>query len=265
MGLDALAIAEGTMSGVATKTALDQLTPSDQENIISLLTQIRNNLSPKEEKQNHNYPMPLLPYPLEYEIEEHWEGKPHFCLFLHDATPLRFDIEGIGTFLPTLGPGWVQCDVKGRISTTDGLNHNVIISYREDPVGEFLGILIASNQNTDGILLQQLTNVAAGTINTPQLINANGKGIMVCINVIAISAGSITVHIQELDPLNNAVNDILVSAALAAVAKTFLHIYPGIAVGANVSASAFLPRSYIISSVVVTGVVTATISGSLVG
>jgi hypothetical protein len=139
----AMDIVKGVGTGIVSQKATEKIGeltrqgPTHEENVLSLLSQIRDALSPKE-KENKNYALALQPYPYEYAVDEDWLNKPHFCIFFHDATPLRFDVEGIGTYLKTVGPGWIQCDVRGRISTTDSQNHNVIISYREDALGSGL-------------------------------------------------------------------------------------------------------------------------------
>jgi hypothetical protein len=134
-------LATGVATGIATNKTIQQLDELQKDpNELSthiLLTQIRDALVPTE-KQNLDLPMALQPYPSEYIIDEQWFLRAHVCIFFGVSTPIRFDIEGIGTYLKTVGPGWVQCDVRGRLSTTDSQSHNVIVSYRVTPVGAFL-------------------------------------------------------------------------------------------------------------------------------
>ena len=140
----ALEIGQGVAAGLITHKAaqhLDHLTkqgPSHEESVVKLLTQIRDALSPKDDAANVEDIFALQPYPYEYPIDEEWHTKPHVCIFFHDSTPIRFDIEGVGTYQKTVGPGWVQCDVRGRLSTTDSQSHNIIVSYREDALGAAL-------------------------------------------------------------------------------------------------------------------------------
>jgi hypothetical protein len=143
MALDAGAIATGVATGIVTQKAGEavnkatQQGPSYQDEVLFLLRGILDAVGPKE-KENINRSVALQPYPYEYMINEDWHSKSHLCIFFHDSTPIRFDVEGIGTYQKTVGPGWVQCDVRGRLSTTDSQNHNVIISYREDALGAAL-------------------------------------------------------------------------------------------------------------------------------
>lgn len=139
----AMEIGQGVASGLIVHKAaqhLDHLTqqgPSHEDTVVSLLQEIRNALSPKD-ITNYEDIFALQPYPYEYIVDEEWHNKPHMCVFFHDSTPIRFDIEGVGTYQKTVGPGWVQCDVRGRLSTTDSLSHNIIVSYREDALGAAL-------------------------------------------------------------------------------------------------------------------------------
>ncbi len=130
------AIAEGAMAGVAAKAAIDMMQPdpNHQESVIQLLTKILDAVSPQE-KQQFDIPLLLQPYPYEYVIDPNWMGKPHLCILFAAATPIRFDIDGVGTYLKTIGPGWVQCDARGRLSTTDAQSHGVMISYRDEEIG----------------------------------------------------------------------------------------------------------------------------------
>jgi hypothetical protein len=141
--IDPGAIATGVATSIATQKASEALSnitkqgPDAQESILQVLLDIKDRLAPQE-KQNYDYPMSLQPYPYEYMVDEAWMGKAHLCIFFFNETPLRFDIEGVGTYDVSIGPGWVQCDVRGRISTTDGTMHNVIVSYRDDALGSGL-------------------------------------------------------------------------------------------------------------------------------
>jgi hypothetical protein len=144
--LDTGAIATGVATSIATQKASEALGnitksgPDPQESILQALLDIKNALAPQE-KRNFDFPMSLQPYPYEYQVDEAWMGKAHLCIFFFNATPLRFDVEGLGSYELTIGSGWVQCDVRGRISTTDETNHNVIISYRDDAIGsELVGV-----------------------------------------------------------------------------------------------------------------------------
>lgn len=142
--IDAGAVITGVIAGVISgklSEGIDHVVQSNDyshEEKIEILLGTLIQVSAPQEKENFNRSFALQPYPSEFAVNEDWHGKSHFCIFFHDQTPIRFDVEGVGTYLKTVGPGWVQCDVRGRISTTDAANHNVLISYRDDAIGESL-------------------------------------------------------------------------------------------------------------------------------
>jgi len=121
--------------------------------------------------------------------------------------------------------------------------------------------------NNDGITVQTLAAVGPGTTVSQTQINPSGRGVMICVNITAISgAGTLTVSIVAVDPVSSGTTALLTSTALGTVAKTFLFVYPGITATSNVSASAVLPRSWAISSTEAgaSTTVSATISASLI-
>jgi hypothetical protein len=136
----AMDIATGAAAGVVAHHAIqktDELTkagPSHEENIVSLLTQIRNALSPHE-KINIDIPVLLQPAPYEYLIDEDWMGKPHFCIFFPGVTSVSLFTEGAGVVVKNSVAGWMQVDLRGRLCSGDANNHQVILSYREDALG----------------------------------------------------------------------------------------------------------------------------------
>jgi len=139
--IDPATLTQGMVIGVAATQAgkqvdklLDDGSPSNEQTMIALLTEIRDALAPQE-KDNYDDIVVLQPYPYEYTLDENWHKKPHVCIFFAVATPLRFAIEGVGTFTGSVGPGWVQIDLRGQLSTTDTNVYNVIVSYRQDALG----------------------------------------------------------------------------------------------------------------------------------
>jgi len=106
--------------------------------------------------------------------------------------------------------------------------------------------------NVDTGALLTLTAQGAGTVNSTDQVNYNGRGLKCLVNITAISGTSptVTVAIQYKDTSTGAYTPLLTSAALNAVASTMLTVYPGVAVTANVSASDVLPRTWRISAVI---------------
>lgn len=79
--------------------------------------------------------------------------------------------------------------------------------------------------------------------NSSDLVNYNGRGVIVVIDVTAIAdSPSLTVTIKGKDTLSGKYYTLLASAAIATVSTTVLMVYPGVTVAANAAASAPLPR-----------------------
>lgn len=85
---------------------------------------------------------------------------------------------------------------------------------------------------------------ATASVNSPDLVNADGQGVKVFVNVTNAGTGSITAAIQCKDPGSGVYVTLLTSAAIAANGMTTLTVYPGIVAVTNVSASDVLPRQW---------------------
>ncbi len=123
------------------------------------------------------------------------------------------------------------------------------------------------------------TAFASGTIaigSTPYgpFTNANADGVMVFLNITAITTGTVILHIQGKDPVTGAVVDLLVDAFAITTNNglyTFI-LHPGSTPIASTSATApgvgavrtavsqLLPRTWQITAVVATAGITASIS-----
>lgn len=99
--------------------------------------------------------------------------------------------------------------------------------------------------NLDTAALITGTGAVAGA-NSVDVINYNGRGVKVGINISAIAGTTptLTVTLQGKDVASGQYYNLLVSPALAAVAFSTLTLYPGIAAVANVSANDVLPRTF---------------------
>ena len=104
---------------------------------------------------------------------------------------------------------------------------------------------------------------ATASTTSRQVIAGDCLGLMVVIDITAITAGSLTVTIEGVDRASGKVFTVLASAALAGVATTVLKVYPGGVVTANLSANDHVPPVFDIKAAIVTGPVTATISAHL--
>jgi hypothetical protein len=103
------------------------------------------------------------------------------------------------------------------------------------------------------------TAAAAGTYNSSVLDTHQGIGLMVFINVTAVT-GSVTVTIKNVDPVSGATATVLASAAIAATGLTVLKVYPGLTAAANATANDIIGNQTQIQSVIATGPATATIT-----
>ena len=121
--------------------------------------------------------------------------------------------------------------------------------------------------NVDTIALITHTAAAVGVSGADQ-INNNGRGIKLVIDITALTGTvpTLTVTIQGKDPVSGKYYNILVSAALAAVATTVMEVYPGILAVANLATGVTLPRTFRVITVIAgtTPAVTATIAGSVI-
>lgn len=126
---------------------------------------------------------------------------------------------------------------------------------------------VIGRSNTDTGALITHTAASAG-VNGSDMLNLNGRGIKLVIDITAITGTgpTLTVTIQGKDPTSGKYFTILASAALGAVATTVLTVYPGLTAAANVAANDILPRSWRVITAIggTTPAVTATIAASLV-
>ncbi|MBB6694380.1 hypothetical protein H7B90_23570 [Cohnella xylanilytica] len=83
------------------------------------------------------------------------------------------------------------------------------------------------------------------TTNSADLTNANGKGVIVVLDVSAVSdSPSITIKIQGKDSTSGKYYDIITSAAVTAISTTVLKVYPGLATAANSVANDIIPTTW---------------------
>lgn len=116
----------------------------------------------------------------------------------------------------------------------------------------------ARSQNIDTTTLVVLAAAAAGTVNSPDLANIQGRGVQVVVDLTTMTTATVTVHVQGKDAASGKYYDILVSAGLTMVATTNLTVYPGAATTANASSPQPLPRVWRVSVVVTGGSAAAT-------
>lgn len=100
-----------------------------------------------------------------------------------------------------------------------------------------------TRNNHTGTALASAARTA--TTNSSDLTNYDARGVRVWVNVTAVTdTPSITVSIQDKDPISGTYTSILTSAAITGVSLTRLTVYPGMTAAANVAASEPLPRTW---------------------
>lgn len=115
-----------------------------------------------------------------------------------------------------------------------------------------------------GTALVTLAAQAAGTVNSADQTNYNGRGVQVTVDITAATAMTLTVNIQVKDLASGKYVTVLSSTALAGIGTTLLTVYPGAAVAANISAPLPIGRTWRVQAVVTGTSVTATVGASVI-
>lgn len=175
----------------------------------------------------------------------------------------------------------IQLDTRGNLKVTlmgkdtpnqatVGWNSNNVTLAVTGLAGSSLGYASnggsadAIHNNMDTASLVTLTAAAAGTTNSADQTNYNGRGLQLVIDITAATAMTLTINIQGKDAASGKYYTILSSAALAAIGTTNLTVYPGATVAANVSNGQPLPRTWRVQTVVTGTSVTATLGASVI-
>ena len=130
-----------------------------------------------------------------------------------------------------------------------------------------------SNTDSNTAVLT-LTAQGTGTVNSPDQVNTNGKGLTCSVNSTTVTAGSYTVAIQGKDVVSGTYYTLgptagAISGAIAAAGFQFMTVYPGATIQAATATlgpivSFPLPRTWRLQAVVTTGPVTATVGCSVI-
>lgn len=124
----------------------------------------------------------------------------------------------------------------------------------------------ATRLNKDSTILTLAA--AASSVNSSDQTNFNGKGVLVGVNITAITGTTptLTVTIQGKDVASAQYYTILASTALNATGFTSLSVYPALTVSPNLVVNTVLPKTWRISAAIggTTPAVTATIGASVI-
>jgi hypothetical protein len=105
-----------------------------------------------------------------------------------------------------------------------------------------------TRNNVDATLLSSTARTAS--VNSSDITNYNGRGVVVVINVTSITdTPSVVFTIQGKDSVSSVYYDILASAAVTATGTTTLTVYPGNSAAANSKADTPLPRVWRVEAV----------------
>lgn len=95
---------------------------------------------------------------------------------------------------------------------------------------------------------QDMTLITATAATTSRgsgdLVNYDGRGVKVALNVTAAGSGSITVSVQGKDAASGAYYTLLAGAAVTGNGLTLYTVHPAVAAVANVSANDVLPHTW---------------------
>ena len=122
-----------------------------------------------------------------------------------------------------------------------------------------------ARNNIDTAALITLAAQAAGTVNSADQTNYNGRGVKVGINVTALSLVTIQTNIQGKDAASGTYYTIASTTAFGATGFLNLDVYPGITGVANSEINNVLPRAWRVQTVIVgAGTVSATVGASVI-
>lgn len=142
-----------------------------------------------------------------------------------------------------------------------GSDGSAVRNILTDATGRLL-----TDRNVDTAALLTFTGAGAETVHSADQTNYSGKGANVVIDLTTATLATVVVTIEGKDIASGKYYTILSSSTLAAAGTTVLSVYPGLAVTANVSANAILPKTWRISATVAGAgpILTGTVGASVI-
>lgn len=156
------------------------------------------------------------------------------------------------------GAGFKQIRLRAPAAVTGQAN----VTYLGVVTSDFQHVAQQGNVDAPASLVT-LSSTVAGTYNSPDLTNTNGRGVSVLVNLTTMTAASVVVTLQGKDIASGTYYTLLASAAKTATGATLLTVYPGAPATANVSANAPLPKTWRVSVAVSNNSGTAAVTGTI--
>lgn len=193
----------------------------------------------------------------------------YWCIDDKDNIVAQYQTGASGPDVNTL-PVLFQCVSNAGVASTMQVNAVSVgdTSHTASTQFVFNGFINESQRgNVDANAgLITISAAGAGTLNSPDFLNINGRGVVVGINTTVDAAGAYTVALQGKDIVSGQYYTIpgAITGTIATTGFSTLAVYPGIVAAANAAVSWPLPRTWRIQVVVTTGPITATIGASVI-
>ena len=100
----------------------------------------------------------------------------------------------------------------------------------------------ATTQPSELVVFASASQTATQT--SPDMDNANARGVIVVLDVTAAGTASLTLEIDGKDPAGGAYFALLTGAAVSTDSTNVYTVFPGATVTSNVSANACLPKTW---------------------
>jgi hypothetical protein len=175
-----------------------------------------------------------------------------------DARTLLTDTSGRMEIVGAAAAGAAIAGSPVQVGGSDGTDARALLL---DATGRSL-----SGNNIDTAALLTFAAAGAGTTNSADQTNYNGRGIKVGLNLTTMTSASIVVTIQGKDAASGTYYTLLASASLSSTGFTLLEVYPGVTAASNTAASASLPRTWRVSATITgaSAAVTGTVGASVI-
>lgn len=148
MAIDVLAFGAGAAANAAGNLISERVSPDQTVQILQEIATVLGNIHRAVARNTHEDLIVFLsPSPAEYTIPD--KGREHLSILVPSqtstgtsitSTSLTFFIPGVGRLIQQVFVGWTQLDLPSGtiIQTNDSNSYTCILSFRDDPLGDFL-------------------------------------------------------------------------------------------------------------------------------